>query len=204
MNNFLMSIVNHISVMFIKIVGSTWRYNLQTPMPQEPVIYSYWHRNILPLMYLHRKQKCVLLISSSKDGDLIAKPAELMGYKTARGSSRRGGSAASRELIKLAKDNILAITPDGPKGPSQKIKNGIIYISYLSKSPIVPAVVDVQHEKIFNSWDNFRLPYLFSKINVTYGEKIYVDSKKDIEKKVTELQNAMDKLTKENKVRNVK
>ena len=173
-------------------------------MPEEPVIYAFWHRNIIPLMYLHRKQKCVLLISSSKDGDLIAKPAELMGYKTARGSSRRGGSAASRELIKLAKDNILAITPDGPKGPSQKIKDGIIYISYLSKSPIVPAVVDVQHEKVFNSWDKFRLPYLFSKINVTYGEKIYVDSKKDIEKKVTELQNAMDKLTKENKVRNVK
>ena len=201
MNKFLFTILSYFSVVFIKILGSSFRYNLRTPMPEEPVIYAFWHRNIIPLMYLHRKQKCVLLISSSKDGDLIAKPAELMGYKTARGSSRRGGSAASRELIKLAKDNILAITPDGPKGPSQKIKDGIIYISYLSKSPIVPAVVDVQHEKVFNSWDKFRLPYLFSKINVTYGEKIYVDSKKDIEKKVTELQNAMDKLTKENRIK---
>jgi len=201
MNKFILSLAAHFSAVFLKLIGSTWRYNLRTDMPQEPIIYSFWHRNILPLLYLHRKQGCVLLISSSKDGDLVAKPAEMMGYKTARGSSRRGGSAATRELIKQAKVNLLAISPDGPKGPSEKIKDGIIYISYLSKSPIVPIVVDVQHEKVFNSWDKFRLPHLFSKINVTYGEKIYVDSKEEIGNKVIELQNAMDKLTKENSMK---
>ena len=201
MNKFLLFLEKYLVVIFVKILGSSLRYHLRTPMPQEPVIYSFWHRNIVPLMYLHRKQKIVLLISSSADGELIAAPAELMGYKTARGSSRRGGIGASKKLIKLAKDHFLAITPDGPKGPSRKIKDGIIYLSYLSKLPIVPVVVDVQKEKVFNSWDKFRLPYLFSKVYVTYGEPIFMNSKEEIDEKVQELQTAMDKLEIENRIK---
>ena len=201
MNKFLLWLASHLSVLFVTILGKSLRYNLRTPMPSKPVIYAYWHRNIIPLMYLHRTQKCVLLISSSKDGDLISKPAELMGYKTARGSSRRGGSSASRELIKQSKENFLAITPDGPKGPSQQIKDGIIYLSYLAKIPIVPVAIDVQWEKVFNSWDKFRLPSLFSKVNVTYGDPIIVLSKTEISEKQQELQRAMDELAIENRIK---
>ena len=201
MNKFVLFIEKHLVVNFVRLLGISLKYNLRTTMPEKNVIYSIWHRDIIPLMFLHRKQKIVLLISSSKDGELISGPAELIGYKTARGSSRRGGSAASRKLIKLSKDHILAITPDGPKGPVKVIKDGIITLSYLTKLPIVPVAVDVQKEKIFNSWDKFRLPHFFSKVNVTYGEPIFVQNKDDIPQKLTEVQTAMDKLEEENRIK---
>jgi lysophospholipid acyltransferase (LPLAT)-like uncharacterized protein len=200
MNKFVLYIEKHLAVNFVKILGSSLRYHLRNPKPQESVIYCFWHRDIIPLMYLHRRQNIVLLISSSKDGELVSGPAELLGYKTARGSSRRGGSAASRKLIKLSKNHNLAITPDGPKGPNKKIKDGIITLSYLTKLPIIPIAVDVKKERIFNSWDKFRLPHLFSKINVSYGDPIFVQNKDEIQEKLTEVQAAMDKLEEENKI----
>ena len=174
---------------------------MQTPKPKEKVIYAFWHRNIISLMYLHRGEDIVILASSSRDGELIAGPAKLFGYKAARGSSGRKGSSATRKLIKLAKENSIGITPDGPKGPPEKIKDGVTFLSYFTKLPIIPVAVDINKEKVFKSWDRFRLPLFFSKINITYGEPIYINTKEEIEGKKEFLQNTLDELTIKNIVR---
>lgn len=201
MNKFSLFLTKYFAAFFVKILGITWKYNLQTPPPKERVIYTFWHRNMIPLMYLHRGENIVILASSSKDGELIVGPAKLFGYKSARGSSGRKGSSATRELIKLAKENSIGITPDGPKGPSEKIKDGVLFLSYFTKLPIIPVAVDMTKEKVFNSWDRFRLPTLFSKINVTYGEPIFISKKNEIEGKKELIQNKLDELTLKNKVR---
>ena len=201
MNKFLLFLEKYLAAGFVKMVGITWKYNLQTPPHNERVIYTFWHRNMIPLMYLHRGENIVILASSSKDGELIAGPAELFGYKTARGSSGREGSSGTRELIKLANKNSIGITPDGPKGPAEKIKDGALFLSYFTKLPIVPVAVDITKEKVFNSWDRFRLPTLFSKIKITYGEPIFISNKDEIEGKKEFIQNKLDELTLKNKVR---
>ncbi len=182
--------------LFVLILGSTLRYKLRTPPPEGNVIYAFWHRNMIPLLFLHKFEKAVILISNSKDGDLIAGPAHALGYLTSRGSSRRGGSSAMKKLVKLSKDHCIAITPDGPKGPGEKVKNGVVFLSYFTGKPIIPIAVDIRWEKIFNSWDRFRLPKLFSQVFVTYGEPIFVNSKDEIKAKVQEVQKAMDELNK--------
>ncbi|MDA3813164.1 MAG: lysophospholipid acyltransferase family protein [Candidatus Cloacimonetes bacterium] len=201
MNKFLLYLVKHLAFFIVRILGISWRYNLQTPAPKEKVIYAFWHRNMLPLLFLHRNQNVVILISSSKDGEIIAGPAKLLGYQTARGSSSKKGSSATRKLIKLAKENSIGITPDGPKGPSEIIKDGVTFLSYFTKLPIVPIAVDVNKETVFKSWDRFRLPHFFSKINVTYGDPIYINTKDEIEEKKEFLQSKFNELTKENTVR---
>jgi len=201
MNKFLLFLEKYLAAGFVKMVGITWKYNLQTPPPNERVIYTFWHRNMIPLMYLHHGENIVILASSSKDGELIAGPAELFGYKTARGYSGRRGSSGTRELIKLAKKNSIGITPDGPKGPTEKIKDGVLFLSYFTKLPIVPVAVDITKEKVFNSWDRFRLPTLFSKIKITYGDPIFISNKDEIEGKKEFIQNKLDDLTLKNKVR---
>ena len=201
MNKFWMFLFKYISAFIVKILGITWIYSLQTPRPKEKVIYTFWHRNMIPLMYLHRGENIVILASSSKDGELIAGPAKLFGYKSARGSSSRKGSSATRKLIKFAKVNSLGITPDGPKGPSEKIKNGVTFLSYFTKLPIIPVAVDIDKEKVFKSWDRFRLPHFFSKINITYGDPININTKEEIEGKREFLQNTLDELTIKNIVR---
>jgi len=201
MNKFSLFLIKYLAVFVVRILGISWKYNLQTPAPKEKVIYAFWHRNMIPLMYLHRGENIVILASSSKDGELITGPAKLFGYKSARGSSGRKGSSATRKLIKLAKENSIGITPDGPKGPSEIIKDGVTFLSYFTKLPIVPVAVDINKEKIFKSWDRFRLPHFFSKINVTYGDPICINSKNEIEEKKNFLQSTLDELTVKNIVR---
>ena len=201
MNKFSIFLFKYLAAFIIKMLGITWKYNLQTPKPKGKVIYIFWHRNMIPLMYLHRGENIVILASSSKDGELIAGPAKLFGYNSARGSSGRKGSSATRELINLAKENSIGITPDGPKGPSEKIKNGVLFLSYFTKLPVIPVAVDIKKEKVFKSWDKFRLPYFFCKINITYGDPIYINTKEEIGEKKESLQNILDELTIKNKVR---
>ena len=186
--------------LFVLMLGSTLRYKLRTLPPEGNVIYAFWHRNMIPLLFLHKFEKVVILISSSKDGDLIANPAHVLGYLTSRGSSRRGGSSAMKKMVKLSQDHCIAITPDGPKGPCAKVKDGVGFLSYFTGKPIIPVAVDIKWEKVFNSWDRFRLPKLFSKINVSYGDPIFVNSKDEIKAKVQEVQKAMEELNQKNKI----
>lgn len=203
MPKILFFLEKYLAAWFVLLLGKTLRYNLRNKAPEGKVIYAFWHRNMLPLLYLHRRQGIVILISSSKDGELIAAPAHVLGYNTARGSSRRGGSAAVKKMIKLNKDYCLAVTPDGPKGPAQNIKDGLLYISYFTKNPIIPVAVDIQKEKVFKSWDKFRLPFFFSRVNITYGKPLQISNKLEISSRLAEVQTAMEELEKENKINNL-
>ena len=176
---------------FVLLLGATYKYRLIGKKPEGNVIFAFWHRDILPLFYLHRFSKSVVLISSSKDGEFIAGPAEVLGYQTARGSSTRGGSSALKKMIKLSKNHTVAITPDGPKGPIYEVKEGVIHLALITKKPLVPVTVRVNREKVLNSWDKFRIPKLFSKIEVTYGDPIFVQSKDEIDRKRIQLQETL-------------
>ncbi len=198
MNKFLFTLEKYFGAFLVKMLGFTLRYKIMVPPPKENVIYAFWHRNILPLAYLHRNQNAVIMISSSKDGELIAGPVSRLGYIPVRGSSTRKGSTAVKKMVKLSKTHSLAITPDGPRGEREKIKKGLLYLSYLCKMPIVPIAVEIDREIVFNSWDKFRLPKPFAKVYVSYGKPIMINTKEEIETKFKTVQDAMDNLTKEN------
>ena len=171
---FAFIILNILYITFsYKIIG------LSKPYPK--YIYIFWHRNIIPLLLNRKYENVVVLISSSKDGDYIAEPTKLFGFKTARGSSSRKGIAAFKELVRLSKNHTIAITPDGPRGPRGKVKDGALQLSYLTKIPLCAVKVKVSSAWVFNSWDRFVLPKPFAKIEVEYSEPIYVASKEDFE-----------------------
>jgi len=120
-----------------------------------------------------------VMVSSSKDGELIAGPLSELGYVPIRGSSSFKGSAAMREMIKIAEKISLAITPDGPKGPCYTFHPGLFQIAYLAKIPIVAVAVNADKEWLFKSWDRFRFPKPFAKITMIYSDPIPVQSKED-------------------------
>ncbi|MCD4819899.1 MAG: lysophospholipid acyltransferase family protein [Candidatus Cloacimonetes bacterium] len=200
-NKILFFLEKYIGAFFIYVLGQTLQIRVFGEIPSGNVIYAFWHRNMIPLLFFRRNEGVVIMISSSKDGELISGPAEALGFQSARGSSTRGGSSAIKMMIKMSKENSLAITPDGPKGPDRKIKPGIILLAYFTKIPIIPVAVDIKSEFVFNSWDRFRLPKLFSRINIRYGEPIAVNSKKDFESKQKILQKSMEDLEKINKIK---
>ena len=143
-------------------------------------IYMFWHRNLL-LMTLQRiDQGAAVMVSSSKDGEMIAGPLSELGYIPVRGSSSRKGSMAMREMIRMSKTISLAITPDGPKGPCYTFHPGLFQIAYLAKIPIVAVAVNANKEWLFKSWDKFRFPKPFAKLTMIYSDPIWVNNKEDI------------------------
>ncbi len=147
---------------------------------QEPVIYAFWHRNLIYCALQRAGDPVAVMISSSRDGELIAGPVAELGYIPVRGSSTRQGSAALKSMLRWAKTTPLAITPDGPKGPRGTIHPGLWQIAIMAKIPVVGISCDASREWVFNSWDRFRFPKLFATVRMRYSEPIHVATKEDI------------------------
>ena len=139
----------------------------------------FWHRNLLMMTLQRVYHGAAVMVSSSKDGELIAGPLWELGYIPVRGSSSFKGSSAMKEMIKISQKISLAITPDGPKGPCYTFHPGLFQIAYLAKIPIVAVAVNADKEWQFNSWDRFRFPKPFAKLTMIYSDPIWVKSKED-------------------------
>jgi lysophospholipid acyltransferase (LPLAT)-like uncharacterized protein len=103
------------------------------------VIIAFWHARQLMMPLTYRGTLAHILISQHQDGEIIARIVERFGFKAVRGSSTRGGTEALRGLIRLGRAGVdLVVTPDGPKGPAQIAKMGVIQLARASELPIIP------------------------------------------------------------------
>jgi lysophospholipid acyltransferase (LPLAT)-like uncharacterized protein len=140
-----------------------------------PVVFVLWHGRLLPCSYFHRHEGLATLISQHRDGDYIARVVEGWGFETIRGSSSRGGSAALRRIVRtLRGGKAMAITPDGPRGPRQKMKPGSLLAAQLAGVPVVPVTAGTDRAWWLGGWDRFLVPKPFSRIRLVYGEPIEV------------------------------
>ncbi len=182
MNKFLLKCEEHLGAFLLRLINLTIKKEIYGNYPQEPTVFMIWHRDQIPLTLLNKDRNIGVLVSQSKDGQLIAGPISKLGYVPVRGSSTRGGTSALRGLIKHLKSSSIAITPDGPRGPIYSIKDGLLTTAYLSQRDIMPVAIDVNREWVFNSWDKFRFPKPFSTIRMKYGKPQRVKSKEDFVK----------------------
>jgi lysophospholipid acyltransferase (LPLAT)-like uncharacterized protein len=141
-----------------------------------PVIFVLWHGRLLPCSFYHRGEGLVTLISQHRDGDYIAGVVESWwGFRAIRGSSTRGGSAALRGIVReLKRGTAVAITPDGPQGPRQKMKPGPLLAAQLAGVPIIPVSAGGGAAWWVEGWDRFLIPRPFSRIHLFYGEPVFV------------------------------
>ena len=103
------------------------------------VIIAFWHARQLMMPLTYRGALAHILISQHQDGEIIARILERFGLRAVRGSSTRGGVEALRDLIRLGRSGVdLVVTPDGPQGPAQVAKMGVIQLARASKLPIIP------------------------------------------------------------------
>lgn len=162
---------------------------------REPLIYSFWHNRLMMMAFLGKKitksndLKFITLASKHGDGRFVGKIMEKFGFISILGSTvdrrnpERGISYSSLKQIitRLKKGHSLGITPDGPRGPNQKINSEIINIARLSGAKI--ACCSVAYSKFIqiNSWDKFKIALPFGKIVFYIDEKFI-----SINKKLTE------------------
>ena len=105
------------------------------------IILAFWHAQqlMVALELESRGIEVSALISQHQDGEIIARIISRFGHRAVRGSSTRGGALALRELIRLGRSGAdLVVTPDGPKGPRQVAKLGVVQLAKATGLPIVP------------------------------------------------------------------
>jgi len=150
----------------------------------EGLIALTWHSRFLMLNSGWKRgwQPPSVMISRSKDGDIVHVASRTLGLRTIRGSSKKlgstrvkGGDQAASDAITTVKNaGCLVITPDGPRGPRQRVQIGALRLARLTGAPIVPCSFAVSRRRVVQSWDRTVLPKLFGKGVVLWGEPVRI------------------------------
>jgi len=163
-----------------------------------------WHARFLMTTAAWSKmpQTPHVLISRSRDGNLVAYTSKVLRLGVIRGSRRgkltsksKGGSSALREMLTtIEQGDCIFMTPDGPRGPRMRMGAGPLRLAKLSGAPVIAYALSTSHKIMFNSWDRFMLPLPFGKGKIVFGGPVYVatDSSDEVlETKRLELEEIM-------------
>jgi lysophospholipid acyltransferase (LPLAT)-like uncharacterized protein len=171
-------------VWFVRVIGLTWRFRVRDDAEikrlraeRKPIVFALWHGQMLPLLYHHRGEGVSVLISEHGDGEIIARIAMRLGFRTVRGSTSRGAARALLGLVReLDEGHDLAITPDGPRGPAKTFALGALIVAQRGNAPLIPAVAVASSGWRLGSWDRFLIPKPFARVTIAYGSAIRVDT----------------------------
>jgi len=171
-----------LGILALQLLGATWRWRVQnedvvrrSTAGGKGLILGLWHGQLLPLAWYMRGRGIVVLVSASRDGEVITRVIESVGYRTVRGSSTRGGREALVALLReLRSGSTIAITPDGPRGPVHKYQAGALVAAQRTGVPIVPYALHVDRAWRLKGWDSFTIPKPFARIQLVFGEPKFV------------------------------
>jgi lysophospholipid acyltransferase (LPLAT)-like uncharacterized protein len=160
----------------IRMIGVTWRVRMidAGPIDQlrhdgQPVALLLWHGQLLPLLYVMRFQSIAALVSTHKDGELIAQIALRLGCKLVRGSSSRGADRALLGLVRTLREGFtVAVTPDGPRGPYRTFAPGALVAAHRAAAPVVAFGVHASSAWYLSSWDKFMIPKPFARLTIVF------------------------------------
>ena len=80
-----------------------------------------------------------------------------------------------KQLIKLLEQKTsVAITPDGPLGPPEKIQSGVVLLAKYSGVPIITWHYEADSQWRLKSWDRHKIPKPFTVVVESYGEPFLV------------------------------
>lgn len=161
----------------LRLLAATWRYRVRgwehvaaARATGRPVIYVLWHSRILPLLYHRRGEGMALLISRHRDGGYLAELSARWGYRVVRGSSKRGGEVGLLGLVRhLRQGAEVALTPDGPRGPAERMKPGALAAAQHANALVIAAGARASAAWWLRSWDRFCLPKPFAAVDIAYG-----------------------------------
>ncbi|HUJ70078.1 MAG TPA: lysophospholipid acyltransferase family protein [Syntrophorhabdales bacterium] len=192
--------------LFLLLLGATMRITQVNRekadrlwQDRQGVIVCFWHGRLLAMPFAYMGSRAKVLISRHGDGEFIARVIKYFGLGAVRASYRKATVGSIREILaELKQGTIVGITPDGPKGPRYRIKEGIVEIAKLAQRPILPVAYGADRKKVFASWDRFVLPYPFSRILFLWGDPVYVPKEASgnaVEQIRRDLENALVSLT---------
>lgn len=166
----------------LRTLAWTWRKadlngeRLEACKKEKGFIISLWHGRMLLGLHRFEGASITVLISPSDDGSLITSLVTRLGNEAVRGSSNKNAARALRELLTLLKEGrVVAITPDGPRGPCYSVNSGLVWLARATGYPILPLGLVTDNAWRLKSWDGFTIPKFFSRVRVVFGEPMRVE-----------------------------
>jgi lysophospholipid acyltransferase (LPLAT)-like uncharacterized protein len=130
--------------------------------------------------FFYRGRGIKVLISHHTDGELICRVMAKFGFENVRGSTRKGGREAFRELLDVCERGWdVAITPDGPRGPRYTVQKGAIELARRTGLPILPTSYSTDRRFHCPTWDQLLVPWPFSRGVHAWGRPLWVDPDTD-------------------------
>lgn len=163
----------------VRAICATIRFEMRNmPTDHAKLIFCGWHGRSFTFSDYFRRRGWYVIISHSSDGEMQTRIFSRLGYKVIRGSTGRGGVRAAREAITALEDGgTMAMTPDGPRGPSGIVQGGVMLMARKSGAGLVPVGIAARPRVTANSWDKYILPTPFAKCLMIFGEPLYVSPK---------------------------
>ncbi len=184
---------------YIRLVNGTTRWTLvdreyfdKVEQEGKGVIFAFWHGRLMmsPQLCQETDRQVFMLISANRDGEIIANAVSSFDVKFIRGSAanpkkpaknKGGASAVTQILAALADGDVVGVTPDGPRGPGEKLQSGVIKLAQMSGAPILPAGIAVSRGRKLSTWDRFLFAAPFSRGFYVAGPPIWVGPENDTE-----------------------
>jgi lysophospholipid acyltransferase (LPLAT)-like uncharacterized protein len=180
-NPFVQFLIGRTIGLYMLFVGVTTRWTRVNRAAVEPfwrtdggkVIGCIWHGRF---SLIHKNwafgpgiPKAKMLISQSREGGIVAHTSRTVGAEVIRGSAakrgqQKGGVEAMRAMARHIEDGgVIAMTPDGPRGPRMRVKRGPIQLAKLAGAPLIGVTWSTSNRIVFDSWDRFILPLPFGR-----------------------------------------
>lgn len=162
-----------------RLIGSSLKLQVegwdQYKDNDQKLIFCGWHGKSLIFANYFRSRNYWVIISNSNDGDIQNEIFRKLGYQTIRGSTAREGvRAALTGVRKLKEGGTMAITVDGPRGPSGVVQGGVMLMAGKSGAGLVPVGFSAKSAWYVKSWDKYMIPKPFSKARMALGEALYI------------------------------
>lgn len=149
------------------------------------VILAFWHGRLLmaPTVRSETDQRVFMLISAHRDGEIIANGVRSFGVEFIRGSAanpkkpdkNKDGAPAIMQMAEVLKGgHVVGVTPDGPRGPGEKVSKGVVRLAQMTGALIVPAAYSTSRGKKLSTWDRFLVAAPFSRGVYIAGKAISV------------------------------
>lgn len=167
-------------VAYVRLVTRTTRWTVLNPEHAAPLaagqgmILAFWHEHLavfaacwrlgLVRVTSGRPPEVKVLISSHRDGRLIADAIARLGAGVIEGSSRRGAAQALRASLRCLRDGgTVVITPDGPRGPRRQPAQGVAQLAAAAGAQVLPCAAVTSRARVMRSWDRMLFPLPFAR-----------------------------------------
>jgi hypothetical protein len=198
-------IINPVVLPLVRLLCSTWRYDVKGWANVEaaratgrPIVYVLWHSRLLPLIHSRKGEGTAILISRHRDGGYLTQLCEEWGYRVVRGSSKRGGAVGLLGLIRfLQQGGEVGTTPDGPRGPREKVKPGLLLAAQHANALVVAMGARPRAAWWWvHTWDRFCIPRPFTTVEVHYSAPIAIaEGKEGLRQGIADAERALHEVT---------